>query len=95
LTCLTTGTVTGIIDRLEKGGYVRRERDPRDRRRVIVQPLLERQHRIGPLFATLARAMDEPCSRSTGDELALILDIATRANTIVLEETARLREETD
>src|SRR5258705_2702888 len=36
LSRLTTGTVTGVLDRLEKSGYVRRERDPHDRRKVIV-----------------------------------------------------------
>src|SRR3984957_19264913 len=38
-TGLTTGAVTGLMDRLEKGGYVRRERDP-DGRRKGVLPLL-------------------------------------------------------
>ena len=38
LTGLTTGAVTGIIDRLEKAGYVRRTNDPNDRRRTIVEP---------------------------------------------------------
>ena len=38
LTGLTTGAVTGIIDRLEKAGYVRRISDPKDRRRTIVEP---------------------------------------------------------
>src|SRR5215475_15485367 len=32
LTGLTTGALTGVIDRLEKGGFVRREVDPADRR---------------------------------------------------------------
>jgi DNA-binding MarR family transcriptional regulator len=38
ITGLTTGAVTGVIDRLEKAGYAHRERDLHDRRRVIVQP---------------------------------------------------------
>src|SRR5919204_2273684 len=39
LTGLTTGAVTGIIDRLEKAGYVRRANDPKDRRRTIIEPV--------------------------------------------------------
>ena len=35
-TGLTTASITGVLDRLEDGGFVRRERDPKDRRRVIV-----------------------------------------------------------
>jgi DNA-binding MarR family transcriptional regulator len=38
LTGLTTGAVTGVIDRLEEAGYVRRVEDPNDRRRTIVGP---------------------------------------------------------
>src|SRR5579862_3079248 len=37
-TGLTTGAITGVIDRLEKAGFVRRVRDENDRRRVIVEP---------------------------------------------------------
>src|SRR5215831_16503044 len=35
-TGLTTGAITGVIDRLEKAGFVRRAKDAGDRRRVIV-----------------------------------------------------------
>ena len=37
LGALTTGAVTGVLDRLEQAGYVRREPDPDDRRRVVVR----------------------------------------------------------
>jgi DNA-binding MarR family transcriptional regulator len=36
ITGLSTGTVTGVLDRLERGGFVHRTRDPGDRRKVIV-----------------------------------------------------------
>jgi DNA-binding MarR family transcriptional regulator len=42
MTGLSTGAVTGVVDRLERGGYVSRARDPHDRRRVIVAPDVER-----------------------------------------------------
>ena len=42
-TGLTTGAVTGLMDRLEKAGYVRRERDPSDRRKVVVHLLPNQQ----------------------------------------------------
>src|SRR6202451_2115117 len=40
-TGLSTASITGVADRLEEAGYVRRERDPRDRRRVVVRLVLE------------------------------------------------------
>jgi hypothetical protein len=42
MTGLSTGAVTGVVDRLERAGYVTRAQDPHDRRRVIVAPDLER-----------------------------------------------------
>jgi DNA-binding MarR family transcriptional regulator len=36
-TGLSTASITGVLDRLEEGGFVRRVRDPHDRRRVIVE----------------------------------------------------------
>ena len=57
LTGLTTGAVTGVIDRLEKGGLVRRELDPADRRKVIVVPDAQRVDRdLFPHFPSLQRA---------------------------------------
>src|SRR5260370_37450000 len=41
-TGLTTASITGVADRLEEAGFVRRERDPRDRRRVVIRLVLER-----------------------------------------------------
>jgi DNA-binding MarR family transcriptional regulator len=57
LTGLTTGAVTGVIDRLENGGFARREVDPADRRKVIVVPDAERVDRdLFPHFPSLQRA---------------------------------------
>ena len=57
LTGLSTGAVTGVIDRLEQGGFVRRELDPADRRKVIVVPDAGRVDRdLFPHFPSLQRA---------------------------------------
>src|SRR5689334_1433493 len=37
-TGLTSGAVTGVVDRLEKAGYVKRTSDPIDRRRAVIAP---------------------------------------------------------
>jgi DNA-binding MarR family transcriptional regulator len=93
LTGLTTGAITGVIDRLERANYVHRERDPHDRRRVIVQPHLERHADAAPVFGPLAVAMDRMLAGYSDEQLALLLDFSTRANAITLEQIARLRSE--
>jgi DNA-binding MarR family transcriptional regulator len=93
-TGLTTGAITGVIDRLEKAGFARRTKDPKDRRRVIVEPLPERiERQIAPLFESMARASVELCERYSTQELAVIHDFTTRAQQMTLEETRKLREE--
>jgi DNA-binding MarR family transcriptional regulator len=64
LTGLTTGAITGLIDRLERRGYARRERHPSDRRSVIVRPLSENAERdLAPSYAGMSQAMAELMSR--------------------------------
>jgi DNA-binding MarR family transcriptional regulator len=91
LTGLTTGAITGLVDRLERAGYARRERDPRDRRRVIIRTIPERLREIAPLYESMARATAELLARYGDEELALILDFAARANALTLAEIAKLR----
>jgi len=69
MTGLSTGAVTGVVDRLERAGYVTRARDPHDRRRVIVGPDLERfdrdlqQHAPTPSPATLEFLREYPAAQ--------------------------------
>ncbi len=93
LTGLTTGAVTGVIDRLEKAGYVRRVRDLNDRRKVIVQPVPESAFEINPLFTSIAQKTTKLLARYSTQELTTILDFATRSTRMVQEETAKLRME--
>jgi DNA-binding MarR family transcriptional regulator len=78
LTGLSTGTITGVVDRLEKAGYVRRERDPDDRRRVLLQVDEERMQReIAPLYASQAQLLADVVDRFSADErktIAAFLD---------------------
>jgi DNA-binding MarR family transcriptional regulator len=94
LTGLTTGAVTGMLNRLEAAGLVRRERDPDDGRRVIVQ--LERgkddMRKIGPIFASIGKGWDELAARYTDEQVAFLLDFLKRSNALSRSEIARLRE---
>src|SRR5580658_8782937 len=55
-TRLTTGAITGVIDRLERAGLAKRESDPTDRRRVLVRATPSSQARVAPLYAPMQRA---------------------------------------
>src|SRR5580692_3371008 len=71
-TGLTTGAVTGILDRLEKAGLVERFRDPSDRRKVFVRPCPEALQRVARLYEGLAAASLKHASRYSTKELELI-----------------------
>lgn len=95
LTGLTTGAITGVIDRLERAGYVSRERDAHDRRRVIIRPNLELATRdIAPLFTSMAHAWGTLLARYDKEDLALILDFMRRGIELAHAETMKLRSAT-
>jgi DNA-binding MarR family transcriptional regulator len=73
-TGLTTGAVTGILDRLEKASLVERFRDPSDRRKVFVRPRPDALQRIGRLYEGLAAASLKLASRYSTKELQVIKD---------------------
>ena len=91
LSGLTTGAITGIVDRLERAGYVGRERHPTDRRSVIVRPLkLTRlKEQVAPVFASLGRTMQAIHERFSKSELAIIGDYMDRVTEALREETAK------
>ncbi len=92
-TGLTTGAITGVIDRLEEAGFVRRAKDPDDRRRVIIEPLPERiQGQIAPLFQSIGGAIADMCTRYNTGELAAIRTFIAGFNQLTYEETRKLRE---
>src|SRR5262252_1881238 len=77
LTGLTTGAITGVIDRLEKAGFVRRERDESDRRKVFIAPVAERVMELARRFELMQRAMHKQSDGYTDAELKLLLRYAT------------------
>lgn len=93
LSGLTTGAITGVVDRLEQKQMVRRGNDPNDRRRVIIHPLQDREEEAMALFASLRRALEELYSRFSDEELALILDYMKRETEVMEQEASRMRKE--
>ncbi len=93
LTGLTTGAITAVIDRLEKAGFLRREDDPNDRRRVILQAVPKRCREIERLFEPFAATFGGLNARYNDQELAVILDFMTRSREALGQSTAVLRQE--
>lgn len=90
---LTTGAITGVVDRLVRVGYARRVPHPEDRRSVIVEPQKQKAlGDLGPLFEGIARDTTALLDRYTADELALLIDFLTRADELAIRHTATLRE---
>src|SRR5258708_31157120 len=94
LTGLTTGAITGMLNRLEEAGLVRRERDPNDGRRVIVRlaPGKDEMHEISSIFESIGKAWDEMASHYDDEQIAFLLEFLKRSNTISRREIVRLRE---
>jgi len=71
---LHPATITGILDRLERGGWVARERDPADRRAVVVQALRSRNAELMRLYSGMNTSMDRICASYAEGELELLAD---------------------
>jgi DNA-binding MarR family transcriptional regulator len=93
LTGLTTGAVTGMVDRLEKAGFVQRIRPTTDRRQVIIQPIPAEIHKIHHLFDSLGQAIMTMTDRFSDRELEIVHDYLTQSIDILQTETAKLQSD--
>lgn len=91
VTGLTTGAITGVIDRLERAGLVRRERDEKDRRKVFIAVVPEAIDRLSKFYVPMQQAMEKICSGYSDEELRLLLRFATEGYKGVLAATEALK----
>jgi DNA-binding MarR family transcriptional regulator len=94
-TGLHPATMTGILDRLQRGGWITRDRDPEgpDRRAVTVRALRTRNTELFRLFAGMNTSMDEVCAEYTDDELELLADFLRRTTDAGRQATDQLAGE--
>jgi DNA-binding MarR family transcriptional regulator len=78
---LHPATMTGIVDRLERAGWVARDRDPADRRAVLIRPLRDRGAELFRLYAGMNTAMDHVCAGYSDEELTLLAGFLRRTTT--------------
>jgi DNA-binding MarR family transcriptional regulator len=87
---LATASVTNLIDRLERKGFVRRVRDTTDRRRVLVAPLVDRVTAARKRFASTHRSLARLVERYSDRDLAVITDFLARNAERLRAETGKL-----
>ena len=88
---LTTGAVTGVVDRLERAGYARRVPDPADRRRVRIEVTDDFYARADETWRPVAAEWQaELARRFTGDELDLITEFLDATNELTRRHLERI-----
>jgi DNA-binding MarR family transcriptional regulator len=94
LTGLTTGAITGMLNRLEEAGLTRRERDPEDGRKVIVRlsPNNDQIRGIGPIFDLIGKAWQEQTAHYDDEQIAFLVEFLKRGNALARQEILWLRE---
>jgi DNA-binding MarR family transcriptional regulator len=90
---LTTGAVTGVIDRLERAGYARRVPDPADRRRVKLEVTPSFYARADKIWGPMAADWESRLSRRfTAEELELVTEFLRATNALGRKHLDRLRK---
>jgi DNA-binding MarR family transcriptional regulator len=94
LTGLTTGAVTSVLDRLERAGFVKREHDSEDRRRIIVRADVDKiKGHLSPLMTCVTDGFTDLCGEYSDEELRFLLDFSLRVQDTFKYATATLREQ--
>ena len=87
---LHPATMTGVLDRLEKGGWIVRERSAEDRRAIVVRAAKERGAEIYALYSGMNASMEQLLDGYTAQELTVIADFLTRARDAGIAATSEL-----
>jgi len=87
---LAAASVTNLIDRLERKGFVRRVPDTQDRRRVMVEPVMERVMAARGLFASTQQSLTKLYKHYSDQDLAVIVDFLKRNAERLRAETRKL-----
>jgi DNA-binding MarR family transcriptional regulator len=85
--------MTGILDRLERGGWITRDRDPDDRRAVAVRALRDRGAELFRLYAGMNGKLDKLCAGYGDDQLELLADFLRRTTEAGRDATDELADD--
>ena len=90
-TGLSTGAATRLIDRLEQAGWVRRVRDDGDRRKVLIEPVAERQEQVNAVLEPLRSKLAVVFADYPPEAVATLFDYFAKAAPVLREATQELR----
>jgi DNA-binding MarR family transcriptional regulator len=91
-TGLTTASITGVVDRLEAAGFVSRERDPADRRRVVITIAMDKAvGEVATLFAPMVAEWQQLVAGYSDDQLRLIVEFYGEMEQVIRKHLGRLR----
>ena len=90
---LTTGAITGVIDRLERAGYARRVRDSRDRRKISLEVTPQFYERADEIWGPLKRDWDALLtSRFTAQQLDSVIAFLRLTTEVSKQHLARISD---
>ena len=94
LTGLSTGAVTGLVDRLERKKLVKRKFDKNDRRKIIIVPDNERAMKLlGPTFEVLQQKTEAVVTSFTEEEIKAVEKYFRLTIEVMTELTNQLHNE--
>ena len=93
VTGVTSGAVTGVIDRLERAGFVVREGDPQDRRKVMVRARTERAPEMAELYRPLVEAGSANLARLSEEQLELVAKFLSGSAELTQRHASALRRD--
>ena len=88
---LSPAAITNLLDRLEAAELVVRDRDPRDRRRLVVSASPQARERIAPFSASMARSWERVLAGFDETELAVVLRFLRSSGDMLREEMGKLQ----
>lgn len=91
LTGLSSGAITGVLDRLEQAGFVERTHDRADRRRILVRVTNRRGPDMEEMFAPLRAASERMCEEFSTPELEIVLRFMRASSTVLDGAMVQLR----
>jgi len=91
ITGLTTGAITAVIDRLENAGFVKREADNNDRRKIIIRLIAGNPNNLELVRDLFANQIPNLLSEYKTDELKLIAEWNIKIATVFHSEIEKLK----